>query len=143
MPSHNIYSIDSIVTYIKKSVITLQTNKKATMKHIISILTLVLIVSCAQKKTETTPLPTKNTTENAVTLKTVLGEVKDITLGKDGYTAKVVTVTNDVYYATISRANLKHPDQYKSVEVGEKLKVSGDFWTMEGANQITVREILE
>jgi len=113
------------------------------MKYIISILTLILIVSCGQKKTETTPIVIENTPKNEVTLKMVSGEVKDITFGKDGYTAKVLSVTDDIYYVTISRANLKNPEQYKSLQIGEKLKVSGDFWVMDGAQQITAREFLE
>src|SRR5690606_29461899 len=116
--------------------------KQIMMKHILSILALILTVSCGQKKTETTPIVIENTSNNEVTLKIVSGEVKDIAFGKDGYTAKIQSVTDDIYYVTISRANLINPEQYKSLQIGEKLKVSGDFWIMDGANQITAREIL-
>lgn len=113
------------------------------MKNAITILSLALLLSCGQKKQEALPVEIENETENQMSLKTISGEVKEIKHGKDGYTAKIITATNDVYFVTISHSNLIIPTQYKSVEVGDQLNISGDFWTMEGDKQITVREILE
>lgn len=127
----------------KISKLTLQQIKQITMKNTIIILILTLLLSCGQKKQEDLPVETENQTENNVPLKTVSGEVNEIQLGKDGYTTKIITAENDVYFVTISRSNLTNPEQYKSVQLGEQLKVSGDYWTMEGDKQITVREILE
>jgi len=77
----------------------------------------------------------------AVETKTVEGRVVEITPGKDGYTAKLETAEKEHYYVTISHSNLTNHEQYKSVNVGETLKVTGDFWKMEDKNQITVRVI--
>ena len=72
---------------------------------------------------------------------TVEGTVVQINPGKDGYTAKLETKEKEVYFVTISHSNLKNHEQYKSVKVGETLKVTGDYWKLENDNQITVREI--
>lgn len=77
----------------------------------------------------------------AVETKTVEGKVVEITPGKDGYTAKLETAEKEHYFVTISHSNLTNHEQYKSVNVGETLKVTGDFWKMEDQNQITVRVI--
>lgn len=77
----------------------------------------------------------------AVETKTVEGKVVEITSGKDGYTAKLETAEKEHYFVTISHSNLTNHEQYKSVKVGETLKVTGDFWKMEDQNQITVRVI--
>jgi len=73
--------------------------------------------------------------------KTVIGTVLEITNGKDGYTAKVETKEKELYYVTISHANLKNHEQYKTFKVGEALNITGDFWKMEDKKQITVRVI--
>lgn len=73
--------------------------------------------------------------------KTVEGVVTNINQGKDGYTATLETSTKEEYFVTISYSNLTNHEQYKSVKVGDNLKVTGDFWKMEDKNQITVRVI--
>lgn len=73
--------------------------------------------------------------------KTVEGVVTNINQGKDGYTATLETSTKEEYLVTISHSNLTNHEQYKSVKVGDNLKVTGDFWKMEDKNQITVRVI--
>jgi hypothetical protein len=73
--------------------------------------------------------------------KTINGKVLEVVAGKDGYTAKLETADKEIYYATVSHSNLTNHEQYKAVKVGETLKVTGDFWTMEDKNQITVRVI--
>jgi hypothetical protein len=42
---------------------------------------------------------------------------------------------------TISRSNLNNPKQYKTVAVGDIIKVSGESWKLDGQSQITVRQI--
>lgn len=73
--------------------------------------------------------------------KTITGIVQEIQTGKDGYTAKIETSSNEIYYATISHSNLKDHSQYRSVQVGETIEVAGDQWDMEGKKQITVRQL--
>lgn len=71
----------------------------------------------------------------------VSGVVEEVTQGKDGYTAKIRSSADSVYYVTISHANLTDHAQYRSAKAGDTLTVSGDRWEMEGKAQITVREL--
>lgn len=118
----------------------------------IAALTVVIALSSCNKKVEVKTeavdnqevvaadsITTPETPE--VETKTVEGKVLEITNGKDGYTAKLETAEKEHYYVTISHSNLTDHEQYKSVKVGETLKVTGDFWKMEDKNQITVRVI--
>lgn len=73
-------------------------------------------------------------------MKTIEGVVKSMTPGKDGYTAEVET-KEGIYKATISRANLNDPKQYRNFNTSEIVKLTGDSWTMEQEKQLTVREI--
>lgn len=71
----------------------------------------------------------------------VQGKVNEINKGKDGYTATLTTEDGKIYHATISIPNLKDPKQYRSVQIGETIKVKGDSWKMEKDDYITVREL--
>ena len=71
----------------------------------------------------------------------VQGKVNEINKGKDGYTAILTAEDGKIYYATISIPNLKDPKQYRSVTIGETIKVKGNSWKMENDNYITVREL--
>lgn len=100
------------------------------MKNQIKTLVFLLVVGvcfmgCAEKKNSDA----------------VSGVVQDIQNGKDGYTAQIKTAGDDIYYVTISHANLSDHSQYRSVAVGETIKVEGDQWDMEGKKQITVRKL--
>jgi uncharacterized lipoprotein YajG len=112
------------------------------MKKLILLPTLLLLLNCAQNKNTLVSAAKEPQTKNTMLTKTVDGTVVDILQGKDGYTAKLKSSTNEIYFVTISHTNLKNPAQYKTVTTGDKLKVSGDFWKMEKENHITVREIL-
>ncbi|RKS23403.1 hypothetical protein CLV94_2311 [Flavobacterium endophyticum] len=79
--------------------------------------------------------------EEKVETVAVQGKVGEINKGKDGYTAILTTDDGKIYYATISIPNLKDPKQYRSVQIGETIKVKGDSWKMEDDNYITVREL--
>jgi hypothetical protein len=72
---------------------------------------------------------------------TIKGVVKEINNGKDGYTAKLETPDGQIIAVTISRSNLTNPKQYRTVAVGDILKVSGESWKLDGQSQITVRQI--
>ncbi|MFY0255254.1 hypothetical protein ACDQ55_14995 [Chitinophaga sp. 30R24] len=73
--------------------------------------------------------------------KEITGKVKEIENGKDGYTAKIEGEDGHTYAATISRANLKDPAQYKTLNTGDKVTVKGDSWMMGEEERITVREL--
>lgn len=73
----------------------------------------------------------------------VLGTVKEINKGKDGYTAKISDETGKIFNATISIPNLKDPKQYRSVNVGEKINVKGESFASDADNYIVVRELLK
>ena len=126
--------------------------KKITQSAI-SFSLIMTIWSCNPKKEESKTLKdsvktqveiSKDTivTEDSKEIsKTVEGKVLEINNGKDGYSAKIETKNKEIYFVTISHSNLKNQDQYKTFEVGEELNVSGDFWQMDAANQITVGSI--
>lgn len=85
-----------------------------------------LIFSCASMKD-------KNRVE---------GNVESVEFGKDGYTAKVKTVKNVIYLATISMINLGGPQNYKVFKVGEKVVLKGEIWKTGTEKYIKVAEIL-
>lgn len=87
------------------------------------------------------PTTTLEQDQTHLDTKAVEGIVQHINLGKDGYTATLKTDTNEIYFITISSINLKDASQYKSVEIGQRIKISGNFWNMETENHITAREI--
>ncbi|MBA0882609.1 hypothetical protein [Flavobacterium undicola] len=97
------------------------------MKKFLSLVFLVsLIVSCALVKD-------KNQ---------LIGNVEAIEYGKDGYTAKIKTVKNEVYLATISRINLVDSKDYKVFKIGEKVALKGEFWKSDTEKYIKVTDIV-
>lgn len=75
-------------------------------------------------------------------IRSVKGIVKKIFYGKDGYVASIQASDNQLYFATISRVNLKDPKQFRNFNVNDPIQVEGDYWEIDDENQITVREIL-
>ena len=69
------------------------------------------------------------------------GTVKRIEIGKDGYTAILVTENGDSVSATISMVNMGM--RYKDVKVGDKVKVYGDSMYLGGMISITATKIVE
>lgn len=112
------------------------------MKKFLILPTLLLLLSCAQNKKTVATGSTSSQTETSNQSKSIEGTILEIIQGKDGYTAKMKgSNTNEIYFVTISRTNLKNPNQYKTVAVGDKLKITGDYWKTEKEQHITVREI--
>ena len=70
------------------------------------------------------------------------GTVDAVELGKDGYTAKIKTSNNKIFYATVSIVNVGGPENYKVFKVGEQVSVTGDLWKTDTENHITVRKII-
>lgn len=119
----------------------------------LAMLSAVIAFGCHSNKTEPqSEMPADNvtatdsataTTDAAATTetKTIEGVVTSISHGKDGYTATIETKGEGNFKATISRANLKDPKQYRDFNANEIVKLTGDFWKMGPENQLTVREI--
>ena len=108
----------------------------------ILVLGVMTFGSCNQKVAGETNEAVEQTDEpHKVIQKKVAGTVVEINNGKDGYTAKLETAEKEIYFVTISHANLIDHEQFISVAVGENLKVTGDLWQMKDENQITVRSI--
>lgn len=125
---------------------------KKTFVKLLALVVAVGLYSCNSNKkaavkedgTEVVKIRTPDATEagkeeEKVETVTVQGKVNEINKGKDGYTAILTTEDGKIYYATISIPNLKDPKQYRSVQIGETIKVTGDSWKMENDNYITVR----
>ena len=72
----------------------------------------------------------------------VFGTVQSIENGKDGYTAKIKTSKDEIYFATISIPNLGENGGYERFEIGNKIAIKGEFWNLGEENHITVRKIL-
>ncbi|MFC0183570.1 hypothetical protein SAMN04515674_116122 [Pseudarcicella hirudinis] len=105
-----------------------------TFLYLFTFSTLITSVNCAQKNTaQTSASQAKNDF--------ITGQVAEIQRGKDGFTAKIITSKHKVYFATISRANLTDPSQYRSVNTGESIQVKGDLWKMGKESHITVRQL--
>ena len=90
------------------------------------LMLLVFAVSCACMKD-------KNT---------VSGKVESVEFGKDGYTAKISTDKNEIYFAVISIVNVGGPQNYKQLKEGEEVSLKGEIWKTETENHIKVKEIV-
>lgn len=73
---------------------------------------------------------------------TISGKVQSIEFGKDGYTAKINTAKNEVYYATISIVNVGGPENYKKLKEGDEVSLKGEIWKMDTEKHIKVKEIV-
>ncbi|WP_269237744.1 hypothetical protein [Flavobacterium flavigenum] len=73
---------------------------------------------------------------------TVSGKVESIESGKDGYTAKINTTKNEVYFATISIVNVGGPQNYKQLKEGEEVTLKGEIWKTDTEKHIKVKEIV-
>ena len=100
------------------------------MKNILRFSTVIMLliftISCACMKD-------KNT---------VSGEVISVEFGKDGYTAKINTDKNEIYFALISIVNVGGPQNYKQLKEGEEVLLKGEIWKTETENHIKVKEIV-
>ncbi|AYN06190.1 hypothetical protein [Flavobacterium sp. 140616W15] len=73
---------------------------------------------------------------------TISGKVESIEFGKDGYTAKIKSDKNEIYYATISIVNLGGPENYKKLKEGDEVFLKGDIWKTDTEKHIKVKEIV-
>lgn len=73
---------------------------------------------------------------------TVSGKVESIESGKDGYTAKISTDKNEIYFATISIVNVGGPENYKQLKEGEEVTLKGEIWKTDTEKHIKVKEIV-
>lgn len=73
---------------------------------------------------------------------TVSGKVISVEFGKDGYTAKINTDKNEMYFAIISIVNVGGPQNYKQLKEGEEVSLKGEIWKTETENHIKVKEIV-
>lgn len=109
-------------------------------KLLVAVVALLSFAACNQtKKMNSTDGPSSPAVKDIIE---VTGKVTTIANGKDGYTATIVTAENISYAATISIPNMTDPSNYRRVAVGETVTVSGELWTIQDANQVTVRKML-
>lgn len=97
-----------------------------TIRFSVALMLLTLVFSCVSMKS-------KNE---------ISGKVESIESGKDGYTAKINTTENKIYFATISIVNLGGPENFKRLNVGEEVFFKGEIWKTETDNHMTVKEIV-
>lgn len=96
------------------------------MRFLTVLMLLFLAISCACMKD-------KNT---------ISGKVESVVFGKDGYTAKINTDKNEVYFALISIVNVGGPQNYKQLKEGEEVSLKGEIWKTETENHMKVKEII-
>lgn len=72
----------------------------------------------------------------------ISGKVISIENGKDGYTAKINTDKNEVYFATISIVNLGGPEKFKRFKEGDEVSLKGEIWKIDTEKHIKVKEIV-
>jgi len=99
---------------------------KNTIRFLLAVTLLVFAVSCATMKDK-----------NAIS-----GKVMAIEFGKDGYTAKVNTDKNEIYFALISIVNVGGPQNYKLLKEGEEVELKGEIWKTDTENHMKVQEII-
>ncbi len=90
------------------------------------LLLIAFVISCASMKD-------KNT---------ISGKVQSIEFGKDGYTAKINTAKNEVYFAAISIVNVGGPENYKKLKEGDEVSIKGEIWKTDTEKHIKVTEIV-
>lgn len=73
---------------------------------------------------------------------TISGKVQSVEFGKDGYTAKINTAKNEVYFATISIVNVGGPENYKKLKEGDEVSLKGEIWKTDTEKHIKVKEIV-
>ena len=73
---------------------------------------------------------------------TISGKVESIEFGKDGYTVKIKSDKNEIYYATISIVNVGGPENYKKLKEGDEVFLKGDIWKTDTGKHIKVKEIV-
>lgn len=101
-------------------------NRKNIIRFLTFLTLLTIVISCACIKD-------KNT---------ISGKVESIERGKDGYTAKINTNKNGVYFAVISIVNVGGPQNYKQLKVGDEVSLKGEIWKTETEKHIKVKEIV-
>jgi hypothetical protein len=69
---------------------------------------------------------------------TLRGKVTEVTPGKDGYMAKLKIAEGQFFTATVSIPNMKDPAQYKKVNVGEMITVTGSYYKIGKDNAVKV-----
>jgi hypothetical protein len=72
----------------------------------------------------------------------ISGKVISIENGKDGYTAKINTDKNELYFATISIVNLGGPEKFKRFKEGDEVSLKGEIWKTDTEKHIKVKEIV-
>ena len=105
-----------------------------------------LAYACANEKNNTpsineTAQNVANTEKTAETI-VINGTVKEITFGKDGYTAQVATEEQGTYDALVSIVNVGGRENYQQCNVGDKVSFKGIPSNLGDAKLLTVKEIL-
>lgn len=112
------------------------------------VFTIVFFISCNPNKinSEIDKVGKKEytgETEDPVKLDpiSVKGEVQKTNSGKNGYTAELMTKSKMFYQIIISIADMDNSESFKTIKIGDIIKVKGDLWKMGDNNYIKVKEL--
>ncbi|MFK7806726.1 MAG: hypothetical protein AB8F74_02895 [Saprospiraceae bacterium] len=106
------------------------------IKLITTLFALAILTACNNNEsttTETAAVPTEIT---------ITAKVEEITFGKDGYTATLLTENGKAYDAILSIVNLGGPDNYQKMNVGDLATIQGINDIREGKNYLKVTKIM-
>lgn len=112
---------------------------KTSLKSILLLLAMNLIFSCSDNKNS--KQNAESDAQNAENI-TIAGIVKNVTFGKDGYTAEVQTDKDGIYAALVSIVNVGGRENYKSCEIGDRVSFKGKPFALDGGKQLKVAEII-
>lgn len=72
---------------------------------------------------------------SAVKKAKITGIIQSVEKGKDGYTAKIKTTEEVIYFAIISIPNLGSTEKFREFKIGEKVTLFGEIWKMENGKR--------
>ena len=72
----------------------------------------------------------------------ISGEVMSIELEEEGYTAKIKSQNEELYFALVSISNLGSDEAFKDLEIGKKVTLKGVNLRFGGNHEFTVKKII-
>jgi len=103
------------------------------IKSFILFFAIVAVFACSNETSKHTPIDksaipgefTESTEQKSTPTKTIKGTVTSIEFGKDGYTAAVRTEEQATFDALVSIVNLGGPDNYQTMNIGDRVVLTG------------------
>ena len=108
------------------------------IKTLLLILVINIFFSCSNNKNTSIGETTQKIADTLV----IIGTVKTINYGKDGYTAEVEIDKVGIYAALVSIINVGDPENYQQCDVGDNVTFKGVPSVSGDVKQLKVKEII-